>query len=136
MPDGSTPTRIETVYDPVVISQYMKRRTEADLEVKEYVKHHLRHPLSGRRPPRSWCKLSILARALHRWSTLAQTYTTRAKLSYGPGTPGSQLDPIGFEFRAPAYTYLFPASTARGLRAMPTTTVLQALGMFFFVLDP
>ncbi|PFH57697.1 hypothetical protein XA68_14676 [Ophiocordyceps unilateralis] len=33
--DGSTQTRTEVVYDPVVISQYMKRRTEADLELRD-----------------------------------------------------------------------------------------------------
>ncbi|EQL01195.1 transcription factor TFIID [Ophiocordyceps sinensis CO18] len=35
MPDGTTQTRIEVVHDPVVISQYMKRRTEADLELRD-----------------------------------------------------------------------------------------------------
>ncbi|KAG5940591.1 hypothetical protein E4U60_000431 [Claviceps pazoutovae] len=33
--DGTTQSRIEIVHDPVVISQYMKRRTEADLESKD-----------------------------------------------------------------------------------------------------
>lgn len=33
--DGSLQKRIEVVHDPVVISQYMKRRTEADLESRE-----------------------------------------------------------------------------------------------------
>lgn len=33
--DGTTQSRIEVVHDPVVISQYMKRRTEADLEIKD-----------------------------------------------------------------------------------------------------
>ncbi|KAF4454950.1 transcription initiation factor TFIID subunit 1 [Fusarium austroafricanum] len=35
MPDGTTQSRIEVVHDPVVISQYMKRRTEADLESRD-----------------------------------------------------------------------------------------------------
>ncbi|KAF5542730.1 transcription initiation factor TFIID subunit 1 [Fusarium mexicanum] len=35
MPDGSTQDRVEVVHDPVVISQYMKRRTEADLEMRD-----------------------------------------------------------------------------------------------------
>ncbi|KAF5001498.1 hypothetical protein FGRMN_969 [Fusarium graminum] len=35
MPDGSIQSRIEIVHDPVVISQYMKRRTEADLEMRD-----------------------------------------------------------------------------------------------------
>ncbi|PHH76592.1 hypothetical protein CDD82_3919 [Ophiocordyceps australis] len=35
MADGTTQRRIEVVHDPVVISQYMKRRTEADLESKD-----------------------------------------------------------------------------------------------------
>ncbi|GJN75928.1 transcription initiation factor TFIID complex subunit [Purpureocillium lilacinum] len=35
MADGTTQTRIEVVHDPVVISQYMKRRTEADLELRD-----------------------------------------------------------------------------------------------------
>ncbi|KOS21579.1 putative transcription initiation factor TFIID 111 kDa subunit [Escovopsis weberi] len=35
MPDGTTQTRVEVVHDPVVISQYIKRRTEADLEMKD-----------------------------------------------------------------------------------------------------
>ncbi|KAF4500929.1 transcription initiation factor TFIID subunit 1 [Fusarium agapanthi] len=43
MPDGSTQDRVEVVHDPVVISQYMKRRTEADLEMREYV-----HPPNSR----------------------------------------------------------------------------------------
>ena len=127
LPDGSTQTRTEVVYDPVVISQYMKRRTEADLEVKEYVNHILRYPQSKKSSPRLWRRLSVLARALHRWSTLAKTFTKRAH-SFGLGSPGSQLEPIGLEFRAPAYVYLCAASTARGLLAMPTMTVLQALG--------
>ncbi|KAG6117842.1 hypothetical protein E4U13_000762 [Claviceps humidiphila] len=33
--DGTMQSRIEIVHDPVVISQYMKRRTEADLESKD-----------------------------------------------------------------------------------------------------
>jgi hypothetical protein len=33
--DGTTQTRVEVVHDPVVISQYMKRRTEADLELRD-----------------------------------------------------------------------------------------------------
>ncbi|KAF5649468.1 transcription initiation factor TFIID subunit 1 [Fusarium tjaetaba] len=35
MPDGSMQDRVEVVHDPVVISQYMKRRTEADLEMRD-----------------------------------------------------------------------------------------------------
>ncbi|QUC16885.1 uncharacterized protein UV8b_01126 [Ustilaginoidea virens] len=35
LPDGTTQSRVEVVHDPVVISQYMKRRTEADLEIKD-----------------------------------------------------------------------------------------------------
>ncbi|PHH87396.1 hypothetical protein CDD83_8927 [Cordyceps sp. RAO-2017] len=35
MPDGTRQARIEVVHDPVVISQYMKRRTEADLELRD-----------------------------------------------------------------------------------------------------
>ncbi|KPM45905.1 hypothetical protein AK830_g718 [Neonectria ditissima] len=35
MADGTTQSRVEIVHDPVVISQYMKRRTEADLESKD-----------------------------------------------------------------------------------------------------
>ncbi|KAL6413288.1 transcription initiation factor TFIID, subunit TAF1 [Ilyonectria robusta] len=35
MADGSIQSRIELVHDPVVISQYMKRRTEADIESKD-----------------------------------------------------------------------------------------------------
>ncbi|KAF4960241.1 hypothetical protein FSARC_10529 [Fusarium sarcochroum] len=35
MPDGSIQSRVEVVHDPVVISQYMKRRTEADLEMRD-----------------------------------------------------------------------------------------------------
>ncbi|PHH63054.1 hypothetical protein CDD81_6299 [Ophiocordyceps australis] len=35
MADGTRQKRIEVVHDPVVISQYMKRRTEADLESKD-----------------------------------------------------------------------------------------------------
>ena len=128
LPDGTTQTRTEVVHDPVVISQYMKRRTEADLELKEYVKLLLRFPGLTRRPPRQWLKLPGPVRALQRWSTLAKTFTTTSS-SFGPGSPGSIKDPVGLQFRAPAYTYLLAASTARGLRAMPTTTVLQDLGM-------
>ncbi|KAI5467624.1 hypothetical protein BGZ63DRAFT_371701 [Mariannaea sp. PMI_226] len=35
MADGSVQSRTEIVHDPVVISQYMKRRTEADLEMRD-----------------------------------------------------------------------------------------------------
>ncbi|KAM3460612.1 hypothetical protein NHJ6243_005783 [Beauveria neobassiana] len=35
LPDGSIQTRTEVVHDPVVISQYLKRRTEAELEMKD-----------------------------------------------------------------------------------------------------
>ncbi|KJZ73739.1 hypothetical protein HIM_06857 [Hirsutella minnesotensis 3608] len=35
MADGTTQPRVEIVYDPVIISQYMKRRTEADLELRD-----------------------------------------------------------------------------------------------------
>ncbi|UKZ65513.1 uncharacterized protein TrAtP1_006712 [Trichoderma atroviride] len=35
LPDGTTQMRTEIVHDPVVISQYIKRRTEADLEMRD-----------------------------------------------------------------------------------------------------
>ncbi|KAJ4135011.1 hypothetical protein NW768_004621 [Fusarium equiseti] len=108
MPDGSTQSRVEVVHDPVVISQYMKRRTEADLEMREYV-----------HPPNT--------------TQTMQQKQSRGAVSkepqqrYGVGAPGSQADIVGLEFRAPAYVYLSTASIARALRAMPTMTVLQAL---------
>ena len=129
MPDGTTQTRVEVVHDPVVIAQYMKRRTEADLELREYVKLLLRFTTVSRRPPRQWRRLPGPVRALHRWSSLARSFTSKTP-TFGLGSPGSVKDPIGLSFRAPAYSYLLTAYTAPGLRAMPTTTVLQTLGMF------
>ena len=71
LPDGTTQMRTEIVHDPVVISQYIKRRTEADLEMREYVKHIVRfQSLTTKRPPKSWLKLPISVRALHRWARL------------------------------------------------------------------
>lgn len=129
--DGSTQTRTEVVHDPVVISQYMKRRTEADLELREYVKDFLRFIHVSRRPPHIWRKLPLSVKALHRWATLAKNFTTSRPISHGPGHAGSGVDFTGLELRAPAYVYFSTASTALDLRAMPTTTVLQALGKDF-----
>ncbi|KAH7239212.1 hypothetical protein BKA59DRAFT_532020 [Fusarium tricinctum] len=108
MPDGSIQSRVEIVHDPVVISQYMKRRTEADLEMREYV--HPPNSSQAVQQPRS------------RGAAPRKTRRT-----YGVGTPGSRKDIVGLEFRAPAYVYLSTASIARALRVMPTMTVLQAL---------
>lgn len=132
MPDGTTQTQDEIVYDPVVISQYMKRRTEADLELREYVKYFLRHDEVSRKAPRSWRRMPLHIRALHRWAMLKEIFTRPSSSPYGPGSPGSKNDSIGLEYRAPAYVYLCTASTAPGLRAMPTPTVLQALGTSHF----
>ncbi|KHN93850.1 transcription factor TFIID complex subunit Taf111 [Metarhizium album ARSEF 1941] len=96
--DGSTQTRTEVVHDPVVISQYMKRRTEADLELKE---------------------------ALHKWACLGHTHLGPKRRQVP--SPGAVADYVGLELRAPAYVYLSTASTAPGLRAMPTMTALRAL---------
>lgn len=124
MADGTTQTRIEVVHDPVVISQYMKRRTEADLELREYVYKTTRSPHRSRPVPRVWNRLPPAVRALHRVQCLVRLYTT-PKVWRGPG---SVVDFVGIELRAPAYVYL-AASTAHGLRAMPTMTALQTLGM-------
>lgn len=124
MADGTTQTRIEVVHDPVVISQYMKRRTEADLELREYVYKTTRSPHRSRPVPRVWNRLPPTVRALHRVQCLVRLYTT-PKVWRGPG---SVVDFVGIELRAPAYVYL-AASTAHGLRAMPTMTALQTLGM-------
>ncbi|KAH6900616.1 hypothetical protein B0T10DRAFT_453126 [Thelonectria olida] len=106
MADGSVQSRVEIVHDPVVISQYMKRRTEADLEMREYVDPTNSNKMMQRR----FRKLS-----------------SKTPATYGVGTPGSERDMVGLEFRAPAYVYLATASIAPDLRAMPTTTVLRAL---------
>lgn len=127
LPDGSTQTRSEVVHDPVVISQYMKRRTEAELEMKEYVNPKKKHLGLGRK---KWQRLAPATRNSLKWSATAKEVTTSDSPNYGPGAMGIQEDLTGFEFRAPAYTYLSTASTASNLRAMPTMTVLQALGMF------
>ncbi|KAM0344444.1 hypothetical protein ACHAPU_007416 [Fusarium lateritium] len=108
MPDGSIQSRIEIVHDPVVISQYMKRRTEADLEMREYV----HPPNSGHTVQQPRSKGFVLR---------------KTRRTYGVGTPGAKKDIVGLEFRAPAYVYLSTASIARALRVMPTMTVLQAL---------
>jgi transcription initiation factor TFIID subunit 1 len=129
MPDGSKQSRVELVHDPVVITQYMKRRTEADMEMREYVK-----AVNRNRPwpkaPRAWRRLPCGARALLRWSVLANMFTLSpsSPRTYGVGSPGAKWDPIGLSYRAPAYVYLLAASTAPCLLAMPTTTVLQTLG--------
>ncbi|KLO85852.1 transcription initiation factor [Fusarium fujikuroi] len=109
MPDGSTQDRVEVVHDPVVISQYMKRRTEADLEMREYV-----HPPNNSR------------QAVQQPQSRG-VVTRKRRRTYGVGTPGSRNDIAGLEFRAPAYVYLSTASTVPVLQAMPTMTVLQAL---------
>ena len=127
MPDGSTQARIEVVHDPVVISQYMKRRTEADLEIKEYVDRTLRRVHMSGPQPRTWKRLPFPVKALHKWAGLARLYPQTTK-SILPVPPGSVADAIGLEFRAPAYIYLSTASTARDLRVMPTMIALQALG--------
>ncbi|CAG1993027.1 unnamed protein product [Fusarium graminearum] len=80
MPDGSTQSRIEIVHDPVVISQYMKRRTEADLESREYV-----------HPPNT-------APAVHRQRNRG-VVARRPRRPYGVGTPGSQKDIVGLDSR-------------------------------------
>lgn len=109
MADGSIQSRVEIVHDPVVISQYMKRRTEADLEMREYVNPSNSNKIQQRSFPK------------RRWGE---------NHAYGVGFPGSIMDITGLKFRIPAYVYLSTASTAPALRVMPTMTVLRALGMF------
>ncbi|KAG6026635.1 hypothetical protein E4U41_001223 [Claviceps citrina] len=124
--DGTTQSRIEVVHDPVVISQYMKRRTEADLEIKEYVAKSIRHKRRPPEPPEAWGRLPQSVQALHKWACLRDMMNlTRGQPA---PSPGSAIDFIGLEVRASAYVYLSTASTAPGLRAMPTMTVLQTLG--------
>jgi transcription initiation factor TFIID subunit 1 len=127
MPDGTIQIQEEVVYDPVVISQYMRRRAEQDSELREYVKYSLRFPETSKQPPRVWKRMLPSVRALHRWAILKETFIRPSSL-VGPGYAGSVNDFVGFDFRAPAYVYLCTASTAPGLRAMPTPTVLAALG--------
>ncbi|KHO01055.1 MFS multidrug transporter [Metarhizium album ARSEF 1941] len=122
--DGSTQTRTEVVHDPVVISQYMKRRTEADLELKEYVLKTMRCRPRGE-APRVWKRLPSRVRALHKWACLGHTHLGPKRRQVP--SPGAVADYVGLELRAPAYVYLSTASTAPGLRAMPTMTALRAL---------
>ncbi|KAF7558505.1 hypothetical protein G7046_g5653 [Stylonectria norvegica] len=70
LPDGTTVMRPELVHDPVVISQYMKRRTEADLEMREYV-----HP----------SKSTTLIRADRRRTTSRAASKTEPNKCYGAG---------------------------------------------------
>ncbi len=126
LPDGSIQTRAEMVHDPVVISQYMKRRTEAELEMKEYVNPRYRTLSLSRL---QWRRLPPMTQLLLRNAIYMKQLTSRARSDYGPGATANMKDLTGFEFRAPAYTYLRVASTACVRRAMPTMTVLQALGM-------
>lgn len=130
--DGSTQTRTEVVHDPVVISQYMKRRTEADLELREYVKGFLRHEHLFKQGPPVWRRLPAHVQDLHRWSTLKKHFTRNPSTPslHGPGITGSQRDFAGLEFKAPTYTFFTTVSTAPGLRAMPTMIVLRTLGMW------
>ncbi|KFA48859.1 hypothetical protein S40293_01469 [Stachybotrys chartarum IBT 40293] len=127
--DGSTQNRVEVVHDPVVISQYMKRRTEADLELREYVKGFIRHQHLPKRGPPVWRSLPASVRNLHRNSSLANHFTARNTTPprHGPGYTASQLDFSGMDIRVPAYTYFSTVSTAPGLRAMPTMIVLRTL---------
>ncbi|KAH7313566.1 hypothetical protein B0I35DRAFT_275624 [Stachybotrys elegans] len=129
MADGSTQTRTEVVHDPVVISQYMKRRTEADLELREYVKGFAHVPYRHATGPRVWRRLPLHVKALHRWAIMSKTFTKKhiTNSFHGPGFSGTIPDFIGLEIRAPAYSYLSTVSTAPGLRAMPTMTILQTL---------
>lgn len=108
MPDGSRKTISEIVHDPVVISQYMKRRTEAELEEKEYVSPSSDPSRYG--PPRK--------RRKHLHSSFSNRFIA----------PGSTMDLVGLEFKTPAYVFSSTASIHHDLRAMPTTTVLQAFG--------
>lgn len=131
MPDGSTQDRIEVVHDPVVITQYMKRRADADMESREYVKALLRYPGLTKPSPRSWRRLPACVKAAYKWSLLADLKVARGqRATWGPGVPGIEADLVGFEFKAPAYTYISTAST-RNLQAAPTRTVLQRLGKYF-----
>lgn len=139
--DGSTQSRTEIVHDPVVISQYMKRRAEADMELKEYDTNihtqaqgkpsHQHGPCIPRKVLR---RLTPAARAALRWQYYKKRIDSilrpQPPSNYGPGHIGCTTDIIGLFFRAPAYVYLSTASIARALRAMPTMTVLRTLGMF------
>ncbi|KAG6014877.1 hypothetical protein E4U54_004728 [Claviceps lovelessii] len=137
LPDGTMQSRIEVVHDPVVISQYMKRRTEADLESKEYVppenggncRHQRRRPEAHRARARGLLPKSSI-QALHKCAGPGDMMNVSFSSEKGQPapSPGSSIDVIGLEFRAPAYVYLYTAYTAPGLRAMPIMTVLQTLG--------
>lgn len=129
MADGSTQTRVEVVHDPVVISQYMKRRTEADLEMREYVPHFIHKVEPQQNPQDTSQKPARYIRPSRRRPFRAISLRERLGRHYGVGFPGSYADTVGLEMRIPAYVYLYTASTAPALRAMPTTTVLRALGM-------
>ncbi|OAA62283.1 transcription factor TFIID complex [Cordyceps fumosorosea ARSEF 2679] len=109
LPDGSIQTRSEVVHDPVVISQYLKRRTEAELEMKEYVNPRLR-TLSL--PQRKWDKLTPIVQLLLRNGIHLKHLTSLSKSSNGPGATAATEDLVGVEFKAPAYIYLRTASTA------------------------
>ncbi|KAG5936004.1 hypothetical protein E4U53_000310 [Claviceps sorghi] len=125
--DGTTQPRTEVVHDPVVISQYMKRRTEADLESKEYVPESKRQQYGPGARPRALERLPKSVQALHKRACPRDVTRVSSRRQPVP-SPGSSIDVIGLELRAPAYVYLYTASTAPGLRAMPTMIVLQTLG--------
>ena len=131
MPDGSQQTQVEIVHDPVVITQYMKRRTEADAESKEYVKW----PSRKSNLPPEYKPLWTSVRFLKKAQRLANTFLGPVNPHYHQ-TPASVEDLVGLEVKAPAYVYMITASTAPDLLATPTTTVLQALGMYFPQIPP
>ena len=133
MPDGSQQERIEVVHDPVVIAQYMKRRTEVDADLKEYVRKFLTSIFRNRPSTKLitsnyWKSLPQCVRTMTIWGNCARTYLDDKEPSPSPGSLDG--DVVGLELELPAYTYFSTVSTVPVLQAMPTMTVLQTLRKF------
>lgn len=123
MADGTTQARTEVVQDPVVIAQYMKRRAQADLELKEYVSPNRNRTgyqafgvgAVGCEEPDDCCSLDEwAANSVDETSTMAQTVPIESDSGSDTDSDDSDSDvslPLVF--------------TRRDRPAMPTTTEWQ-----------
>lgn len=88
MSDGSTKIVSEIVQDPVVITQYLKRRNEVELQDKEYVEPSSSSPEKKRGGKQK---------------SASKPMTLHSFTKHTHAAPGSQTDLVGLEFKAPAY---------------------------------
>ena len=90
LPDGSIQNRTEVVQDPVVIAQYMKRRAQADLELKEYVKWEWRSHFFRTKNPtpatrKRWHRCPEQYKRAVELAVFFERYGARSPCTYGVG---------------------------------------------------